>query len=82
MKKILSLSTLFLLFYISIAGQISNPYLAKITDHLIKKDDIFNRRFPEFTINGSFNYRDKVNWLSGFLGGEFWNLYEISGKKN
>ena len=50
----------------------------KVKTQLIKKDNIFAGRYPEYTKNGIYQYRDKVNWFSGFIGGELWNLYDIT----
>jgi rhamnogalacturonyl hydrolase YesR len=63
----------------SLKAQVSNEYLLQIKDHLIKMDDTFNGRLPEYTIDGKYKYRDKVNWLSGFTGGQLWNIYDLTG---
>ncbi|MBI9071493.1 MAG: glycoside hydrolase family 88 protein [Melioribacteraceae bacterium] len=64
-----------------IKARVSEKLITEIKDQLIKMDDIFDGRFPEFTINGKYKYRDKVNWFSGFTGGELWNLYDLTGDK-
>jgi len=55
--------------------------LNKVADQLIRKEKIVGLKYPEYTENGSWKFRDKVNWLSGFLSGELWYMYEISGRK-
>jgi len=52
--------------------------LKQISDQLIKKTTILGTRFPEYTENGSWVVRDKANWLSGFLSGELWNMYDLT----
>lgn len=59
-----------------------NPELInQISDQLLKKEKIITTKFPEFTENGSWKFRNKVNWLSGFLAGELWSIYKISGNE-
>lgn len=53
----------------------------QVKKHLIEKDNIFDGRYPEYTVNGVYKYREKVNWFSGFIGGELWNLYDLTGEE-
>ncbi|MBN1302084.1 MAG: glycoside hydrolase family 88 protein [Melioribacteraceae bacterium] len=51
----------------------------QVKEQLLEKYDIFNSRYPDYTVNGKWNYRSKINWLSGFIGGELWNIYDVTG---
>ena len=62
-------------------SSISPDKIELIAEQLLKKDQVVNQKLPEYTVDGEWTYREKVNWLSGFLGGELWNLYEITGDK-
>ena len=31
---------------------------------------------------GVYKYRNSVNWFSGFIGGELWNLFSLTGKSD
>lgn len=53
-----------------------------IADALEAKIEIFDGRWPEYTINGEWKYRDQVNWFSGFASGEAWLLSEITGRED
>ena len=50
----------------------------KIKNQLIKTENIIKYQFPEYTVDGKYKYRNKVNWFSGFLTGELWNLYDVT----
>jgi len=77
--KILLIGILLLAATSQLSSQVSDDYLSKITEHLVAKDETFNDRYPEYTIDGIYKYRNKVNWLSGFISGELWNMYDITG---
>jgi len=66
---------------IFIQCNLSNPQtkLEKIKTQLIKKDDIFAGRFPEYTEDGEWIFSGKPNWFAGFTGGELWYMYEMTG---
>jgi beta-galactosidase len=53
--------------------------LTKIEDQLLKKDQILKGRFPTTTLKGKWISSEHPNWLSGFLGGELWLVYEMTG---
>ena len=53
--------------------------LKTVGDQLIRKDKIFNGRFPLYTLNGRWVLDDKPNWFSGFTSGELWYLYDMTG---
>ncbi len=55
--------------------------IQEIGQQLIRKDEVFNGRFPEYTENGIWQFRKNPNWLSGFIGGELWYLYEMTGEE-
>ncbi|MBN2600961.1 MAG: glycoside hydrolase family 88 protein, partial [Candidatus Marinimicrobia bacterium] len=55
--------------------------LKTIGEQLISKDNVFKNRFPEYTVDGEWQFRQKPNWLSGFIGGELWYMYEMTGNQ-
>ena len=78
-------STLIFLTIITIRIFPQDPdtsFIDALYDQLIRKDDIIQNRFPEYTTNGQWKFREKVNWLSGFLGGELWYAWDMTGKKD
>lgn len=75
MKKYYTLILLFL-FTVNSFGQ---DVLKSVGDQLIKKDKIFNGRFPNYTINGQWSLGEKPNWFAGFTSGELWYMYDMTG---
>lgn len=71
-------SYLFSSTLISQIKEFDQSLLNQISEQLIKKANILGTKFPEYTENGSWMFRDKANWLSGFLSGELWNVYDVS----
>lgn len=69
----------FVPFGILVSSEVSTSTINKIKEQLIKKDKIFNDKLPEYTKEGEWQFREKVNWLSGFIAGELWYLYEMTG---
>ena len=59
---------------------VSNSLIDTVSNQLQKEQKIIGFKFPEYTVNGKWKFRDKVNWLSGFLSGELWYMYDITGK--
>jgi len=53
--------------------------LQRISQRVQQMDDWREGRFQLFTKDGRWLYQEKVNWLSGFLGGELWNMYHLTG---
>jgi len=83
-KKIFSLKKSFLLALILIVNGLTfaQPEISLIKDQLLKKYKICENKFPVYTTNGKWTFADDINWLSGFLGGELWNLYDLTGDKS
>ncbi len=80
MSQILIIVAILILnFAVNISAQVSDEYLSKIKDQLIKMDDTFDGRFPEYTIDGKYKYRDKVNWLSWIYGRRALELVRFNG---
>ncbi|MCW8849600.1 MAG: glycoside hydrolase family 88 protein, partial [Melioribacteraceae bacterium] len=79
--KIVLICLIVLIFFNDTYTQDDETYIDKISHHLIQKDDIFDGRYPEYTIDGKYNYRENVNWFSGFIGGELWNLYDLTNNE-
>lgn len=74
--RVLSLGVLFV--SVLFGKEIPRERIEAIKAQLLRKDEIFQGRFPEYTEDGAWTFRNKVNWLSGFIGGELWYLYEIT----
>ncbi|MCB9219468.1 MAG: glycoside hydrolase family 88 protein [Ignavibacteriales bacterium] len=72
---------IFIILSTELFAQINDKYLENITNQIIQKDETFDGRYPEVTVDGIYSYREKVNWFSGFLGGELWNLYDITNNE-
>lgn len=66
----------------SVSGQSGmkeySTIISKLENQLIKKIQLFDGRYPEYTIDGKWKYREKVNWFSGFAAGELFKLAEIT----
>ncbi len=61
------------------ASGIPDKTMTEIKNQLIRKDDIFEGRYPAYTIDGRWQFLNKVNWLSGFIGGQLWYMYDMTG---
>jgi len=83
MKKIqiVLICTIFISNILFASNVVDQQTLSEISQQLIRKDDIFGERFPEYTKGGRWQFRTNPNWLSGFIGGELWYLYEITGNE-
>lgn len=69
-----------LIFVIMFSGSSFSQEITKlVSDQLIKKDNIFQGRFPINTENGKWVFSQKPNWFSGFTAGELWYMYELTG---
>ena len=58
----------------------ANNYLTALSDQLLLKEKALDGRWPEYTVNGTWQYREKINWLSGFVAGEHWIMYDLTGR--
>ncbi len=57
-----------------------NDFLSKLPGQLIAKSDILNGKFSDYTVNGRWDsLKVKPGWLIGFLGGELWKGYDMTG---
>ncbi len=54
--------------------------LNKIAERVLQMDRQRGNAWQLFTVNGKWKYGQKVNWLSGFLGGELWQMYALTGR--
>lgn len=59
----------------------SQSLIDTVGEQLLKKDKIFDGRFPLFTENGKWLFSDKPNWFAGFTSGELWYLYDLTGNE-
>jgi len=48
-------------------------------EQLLLKDRVINGKLPDYTENGRWIFRDKVNWFSGMTAGELFTFYELTG---
>ncbi|UCD36915.1 MAG: glycoside hydrolase family 88 protein [Fidelibacterota bacterium] len=80
--KLLRILSIGILFVSILYGNgIPGESIAAIKAQLLRKEKIFQGRFPEYTQAGGWQFRDKVNWLTGFIGGEMWYLYDITADR-
>ncbi len=57
----------------------SSDFLDKLSTQLLKKQEVLNGKFSDYTINGKWDsLKTKPGWLMGFIGGEFWKLYDLT----
>ena len=77
MKKNITL----LFLFVFLGNSFGQEILKTVGDQLIKKDKIFNGKFPSYTIEGKWLLGEKPNWFSGFTSGELWYMYEMTGKE-
>jgi beta-galactosidase len=75
MKKYIFLAATILLF----SNAFAQDLFSSVGDQLIRKDNLFNGRFPIYTENGKWIFDDKPNWFSGFTSGELWHMYDMTG---
>lgn len=61
----------------SFAG--SAKLIQNVGEQLIRKDSLFNGRFPVYTKEGKWVFSNTPNWFAGFTAGELWYMYEITG---
>src|SRR5690606_15776180 len=80
MKKLTLLMLIFVSEILFPQNLLNENLLNKLSSQLIKKEKAIGLKFPEYTENGIWKFRDKVNWLSGFLSGELWYMYDLTGK--
>lgn len=77
MKKIIT----FLFLFLFLTNSHGQEILKIVGDQLIKKDKIFNGKFPNYTIEGKWLLSEKPNWFSGFTAGELWYMYDMTGNE-
>ncbi len=80
--KMITRAIFFLIIYV--IGTLANQFdfdqiLNTLRGQVKEKYKIFSGRFPEYTIKGQWTFRDQPNWLSGFIGGELWLIYDMTG---
>jgi len=55
--------------------------LQTIGKQLLLKESVIDGKLPEYTKNGRWILRDKVNWFSGMTAGELFTFYELTGEE-
>ncbi|MDD5582510.1 MAG: glycoside hydrolase family 2 TIM barrel-domain containing protein [Candidatus Marinimicrobia bacterium] len=60
---------------------ITEELIQRIGNQLLFKENIIDGRLPEYTENGRWVFRDKVNWFSGMTAGELFTFYEMTGEE-
>ena len=56
--------------------------LPKIKKQLLNKIEIYDDKFPEYTVDGKWFLVDKINWFAGFPGGQLWIMYDLTGDES
>ena len=82
MIAIKRIGVVFFVLFLLANGNAQNPpdsVVAKIGKRILQMDAWRASQWQLYTENGRWKYRQKVNWLSGFLGGELWNGYRLTG---
>lgn len=59
----------------------TEPDLEALSQKLLLKEAAIHGQWIEYTVNGKWKTRDKVNWLSGMVAGEHWIMYDLTGKE-
>ncbi len=77
--SIIILFGVIIVFKSAISQDLETAFISGLKDQLVKKDEVIKDQFPEYTADGLWQFRDKVNWLSGFLGGELWYCWDMTG---
>ncbi len=60
---------------------VPDSVLGKMAHRVLQMDDWRGNQWQLYTENGRWKYQNNVNWLAGFLGGELWNMYRLTGKE-
>lgn len=58
-----------------------NSKISLLQKQLLKKYDLIGNKFPEYTVNGKWKFRNKANWLTGFMGGELWIMVDLTSDR-
>jgi beta-galactosidase len=53
--------------------------ITDIGKQLIRQSKWIGNQYAEYTVDGEWHFGSKVGWLSGFIGGEYWIQYELTG---
>jgi len=53
--------------------------ITDIGKQLIRQSQWIGDQYAEYTVNGEWHFGSKIGWLSGFIGGEYWIQYELTG---
>ncbi|MCD6376228.1 MAG: glycoside hydrolase family 88 protein [Caldisericaceae bacterium] len=59
---------------------VSPNVVEKIAERILQMDKQHDGQWQLYTVDGRWKYQQKVNWLAGFLGGELWQMYRLTGK--
>jgi beta-galactosidase len=84
MKKIMNGMLIFCLLISMLFAShdriITDKLIDVIADQMLVKEKAIDGKLPEYTLDGEWQFRDKVNWFSGMTAGEHFALFEISAK--
>ncbi|MCF7804884.1 MAG: glycoside hydrolase family 88 protein, partial [Candidatus Marinimicrobia bacterium] len=69
-----------MLFTSTIFGA-SGEKISSLEKQIDRKYQVIGEKYPEYTVDGEWKFREKPNWFSGFIGGQYWLTYELTGKQ-
>ncbi len=79
--RIIRLTAFVLLLMLGVRGQMNETdVVERLVQRVTEMDTWRAGQWQLYTENGQWKYRKTVNWLSGFLGGELWQLYRLTGQ--
>lgn len=59
---------------------VNDQLIKSIADQMRLKENAIDGKLPEYTQNGEWVFRDKINWFSGMTAGELFTVYELNDK--
>lgn len=79
--KLRIVSILIMLFFICVSNNFAQyeSALDAIKGQLLQKIEIYDGKFPEYTVDGKWLLVDDINWFAGFPGGQLWIIYGLTG---
>ena len=59
---------------------VTDKLINTIADQMLVKEKAINGKLPEYTKDGEWVFRDKVNWFSGMTAGEHFTMFALTGQ--
>jgi len=75
----IAVSTLVVMVAVQSCFGISPEDIKALKAQVIQKHSIIGDKHPEYTVDGVWQMQDEPNWFSGFLGGQYWIMYQLTG---